>query len=86
MPAVKVSLGGETQTGWLPPNAAEPRPTPVREVEFSIEIVDVGDGVLLQYEATDGSEVSDTWHATLEEAMQAAEEDFGVHRSDWETA
>jgi hypothetical protein len=86
IPSVKVSLGGATHAGWLPRNASEPRPTPVREVEFNIEIVDLGDGFLLQYEALDGSEVSDTWHPTLEDAMQVAAEDFGVHRSDWQRA
>ena len=86
IPSVKAIIGGETHTGWLPQNAAQPRPSSVREVEYSIEIEDLGDGFLLLYEATDGSEHSDTWHPTLEEAMEVAEEDFGVQRRDWETA
>ena len=83
---MKATIGGETHTGWLPPNAAQPRPSPVREVEYNIEIEAEGDGFTLTYEATDGSGWSDTWHPTLEEAMEVAEEDFGVHRSEWQTA
>jgi hypothetical protein len=86
IPSVKVTVGGETHTGWLPRHAAEPRPLPVREVEVRIEITDLGGGFELLYEATDGSGWSDTWHPTLEEAMEVAEEDFGVHRREWQTA
>ena len=86
IPAAKAIIGGETPSGWLPPNASEPRPSPGQEVEYNIEIEDLSDGFILLYEATDGSGWSDTWHPTLEEAMEVAEEDFGVHRSDWQTA
>lgn len=84
IPSVTVTVGGETHTGWLPQNAAQPRPLPVREVEYRIEIEDLGDGFMLWYETADGSGWSDTWHPTLEDAMLVAEEDFGVQRSDWQ--
>lgn len=34
----KVQTGGTQHSGWLPEGAANPIPTPMREVSFNLEI------------------------------------------------
>lgn len=38
----KVSFGGQEHSGWLPPGAATPKPTPVELVELNIRIENDG--------------------------------------------
>ena len=85
IPAVRVRLGGDAHSGWLPRNAAEPLQTPVREVRLSVEIEDFGGSFLLLYRTTDGSPYADTWHRTLGEAKQTAADDLGVQPTDWQS-
>ena len=81
-----IRIGGEEHTGWLPPGAATPLPTPIRDVVLDIEIQYDGDGYLLCYEAREGGFSGDTWHESLEDAELAAAESFGVQPSQWRAA
>jgi hypothetical protein len=76
-------LGGEEHSGWLPPGAAVPLPAPIHNVLMDIEIQSDGHGYLLCYSSQDGSMCGDTWHETLADAEQTAEEQFGVTAEQW---
>ena len=79
------TFGGEPHSGWLPDSATTPRPTPTLEVALNITIEFDGSGYLLCYASDDGAFANDTWHQTLEDAEQAAVENFGVHSDQWQT-
>lgn len=79
-------FGGEEHSGWLPPGAAIPLPTPIRNVLLDVEIQFDGHGYLLCYSAQDGSTSSDTWHQSLSDAERAAEEQFGIKPTQWQPA
>ena len=83
---LRVRIGGQQHSGWLPAGAATPLPTPVRDVLLDIEIQDDGSGYLLCYASRDGSAYGDTWHESVEAAEQAAAEYFGVQPSQWDPA
>ncbi|MGN6545933.1 MAG: hypothetical protein ACTHK7_12845 [Aureliella sp.] len=78
-----LQIGGDQHTGWLPAGAATPLPTPVRDISLNIQIEFDGYGYFLCFSSTDGSVYGDTWHETLADAEQAANEDFGIHESEW---
>jgi hypothetical protein len=79
-------LGGEEHSGWLPAGAAVPLPTPIHNVLLDVEIQFDGHGYLLCYSARDGSTSGDTWHQSLADAEQTAEEQFGIKPSQWQLA
>lgn len=76
-------IGGEEHTGWLPPGAAKPLPTPVRDVLLDVEIRFDGSGYLLCYWSTDGTVFGDTWHESVSDAENAATDYFGIDGSEW---
>ena len=76
-------FGGEKHSGWLPPNAAVPKPTPIQDVLLDVEIQFDGHGFLLCYSTQDGVISGDTWHESLSDAEQAAKEQFGIQASQW---
>jgi hypothetical protein len=79
-----VRLGGHAHAGWLPPDAATPRDTPVIQAHLDLEITDDGAGhYLLSYCAQDAEISGDTWHATLDEAFEQASRQFGIARGEW---
>ena len=80
---LKVTLGGEPHSGWLPAGAAVPLPTPKREVVLSLTIESVDGYFLLIGQSQDGSYDFDDFHESLESALAAAEESYGVPRSSW---
>ena len=80
-----VTLGGEPHSGWLAEGATVPNPTATRDVALNITIEFDGSGYLLCYASDDGAFANDTWHQTLEDAEQAAVENFGVRFDQWET-
>ena len=87
IPSRMVRLGGEQHTGWLPEGAAQPLATPVAEVKMQLEITDDGgSNHLLVYESEHGAHHGDTWHQSVEEAMEAAESYFQIPKSEWEIA
>ena len=76
-------LGGEPHSGWLPPGAATPLTTPIRDVLLDIEIQAEVEGYLLCYKSEDGTIVGDTWHQSIADAERVAQQDFGVQSSQW---
>ncbi|QDT56744.1 hypothetical protein Pan44_48040 [Caulifigura coniformis] len=76
--------GGEEHSGWLPPGAAKPLPTPIRHLVLNLRIENVDGGSLLLYESQDGSMSGDWWYDSLEKAMQGAAAMFGVNAAQWE--
>jgi hypothetical protein len=83
---LQVRVGGEPHSGWLPAGAAQPLPTPVRDVVMDLEIQFDGDGYLLCYASRDSSIYGDTWHKSAQEAEQAAADSFGADPSLWRDA
>ena len=71
-------FGGEEYSGWLPPGAAVPLPTPIHDVLLDIEIQFDGHSYFLCYSARDGSTSGDTWHQSLADAERSAEEQLGI--------
>ena len=79
-----VEFGGEVHSGWLPPGAAEPLPTPLRVVELSFAILEDGaESYILEWTGPDPDECGDTWHPSVETALEQAELAFGVGRHEW---
>ena len=60
-------------------------PTPAFDIALNIAIEFDGSSHFLCYASEDGSLVNDNWYQTLEEAEQAAVEDFGVRADQWQT-
>src|SRR5215472_14987013 len=54
-----VTFGGESHSGWLPENAAVPKPTPTQDVALDITIESSGDGYLLCWSSPDNPFGSD---------------------------
>ena len=65
-------FGGAQHSGWLPPGAITPLPTPIEDVILDVEIEAVDGGFLLIYQSRDGSKFADSWFQTLEQAEAAA--------------
>ncbi len=78
-----VRLGGEEHAGWLPPGAAKPPPTPVRDVLVDLSIEFDESGYFLICAAQDESFCWDGWYQTLTEAEAAALRGYGVGPGDW---
>src|SRR5947208_1656022 len=76
-------FGGAEHSGWLPPGAAKPLPTPIEDVLLDIEIESTPGGFILFWQSRDGSRFADSWHQTLEEAEKAAWVELGIERSQW---
>jgi hypothetical protein len=78
------TFGGEEHTGWLPPDAATPLPTPIQHLLLDLEIDgNEREGYLIIGRSQDGSFEWDTWYKALAEALAAANADFGISADDW---
>ena len=85
------AFGGEEPSGWLPPEAATPRPTPIEHELLDVEIESVDGGFLLRWAARPSPtcrelrppKMGDTWHETVEDAEVAAREAFGIEHGHW---
>jgi hypothetical protein len=75
---VPVRFGGEEHFGWLPANAATPRPTPVEVALVDFEVSEVKGGYILEWSSRNTSHHGDSWHETLEDALEQASAEFGV--------
>lgn len=79
---LRVRFGGPQRAGWLPPGAALPGE---EETTVRLEIVRNEDGFFLESASSNPHfPAGDTWHATLEEALEQAESAFGVKASEWQ--
>lgn len=76
--------GGEEHSGWLPPNAAKPRPTPVRSAVLDVRIEDDGSSFLLICESRNTPDSWDTWHESLEDAEEQARASLSIEPWEWE--
>lgn len=79
LPAVRVRFGGVEHSGWLPANVA----TPVEDALVDFEISEVEGGYILEWFSRNTSHHGDSWHETLEDAMEQADTDFGVQPEEW---
>ena len=78
----KNGLGGHPPEGWLPPQSATPLPT--RQIDLHIEIAsDSAGGYFLLSHGPDDESLSDTWHSSLEDALDQAFVQFGVRADEW---
>jgi hypothetical protein len=73
---VAIRFGGEEHSGWLPVYAATP---PL--VDF--EIGEVEGGYILEWFSRNTSHHGDSWHETLEDALEQARTVFGVRPEEW---
>ncbi len=77
---------GEPYSGWLPPGSAPTPGTATKDVELDLEIDTMEppqSGFLLICSSSDPEFNGDTWHETLELAVQQAEYQYGVVASEW---
>jgi hypothetical protein len=82
------TFGGEVHSGWLPPGAATPLPTPIEHEVLDVAIVTCDGGYLLEWAARPSEicgkllppKVGDSWHETIDDAEAAAQEWFGIER------
>jgi hypothetical protein len=82
------AYGGDECSGWLPPGAVQPLPTPIRHVlvDLKIEAMDEDDpsaGFLLRQSAQDGSFCWDSWHDSVASAEAAAAEQYKTPSTAW---
>ena len=80
-----VTFGGKTHSGWLPTNAAVPKPTPTHDVALDITIESEGGGYLLCWDSPAHEFIGDLWYEALADAERAATENFGVALNQWQT-
>lgn len=95
MTGLAFRFGGVEHSGWLPPGAAKPLPTPIVDVVIDVEIVPLDidadpippdSSYLLCWQSRDGRYGGDTWYQTLADAEEAAAETFGIQAGDWDAA
>jgi hypothetical protein len=85
------TFGGEAHTGWLPPGAAIPLPTPVEHERLDVAIEAADGDYLLIWTAQPSQtcrdagppKCGDTWHQTLAQAEEDARETFGIGHQHW---
>jgi hypothetical protein len=73
---VPVRFGGEEHSGWLPANAATP--TRVEDALVDFEVEEVEGGYILQWFSPNTGHHGDSWHETLEDALEQASIEFGL--------
>jgi hypothetical protein len=79
--------GGEEHSGWLPPGAAIPLPTPIRHLTLDITIETEGRGYLLVFAAREDPDFeNDYWFESLDDAEASALKWFGIGNSQWRDA
>jgi hypothetical protein len=80
---------GEPHSGWLPRGASPPPDTDTKDVQLDVEIHELDppeSGFLLISSSSDPEFNGDSWHLTLEQALQQAEHQFGILPSEWRAA
>jgi hypothetical protein len=80
-----VEFGGEEPTGWLPEGAAVPSPTPRVRADLAFAILSEGGkgGYILEWRGPAQDATNDSWHESIEAAVDEAESKFGVPRDAW---
>jgi len=81
IPVRRVRIAGDQRSGW---SAAEPSDSGSFEIDFRFTVTDDGNAnYLLVYSSHDNMYFADTWHETLEGALDAAREEFGIEHGEW---
>jgi hypothetical protein len=91
---IEVDFGGEEPSGWMPPGATTPLPTPVERELVDVRIVSDGSGYVLEWAARSSAtnrdpkppKTGDLWYERLADAEAAAEDIFGLTADDWEAS
>lgn len=73
-------------SGWLPTNAATPPPTPVEVAVVDFEISAAEGGYMFELISRNTGHCGDTWHETLDEALEQAKLSFGIEPEEWRPA
>ena len=81
--AVPVRFGGVEHSGWLPANASTPPPMPVEDALVDFEVDEVEGGYILEWFSRNTGHRGDSWHETLEEALEQVSTEFGVRPEEW---
>jgi hypothetical protein len=81
--SVPVRFGGVEHSGWLPANASTPPPTPVEDALVDFEVDEVEGGYILAWFSRNTGHHGDSWHETLEDALEQARTEFGVRPEEW---
>ena len=81
VPSRLVTIAGQPNSGWSSADEGTPGSF---ELEFRFQVTDDGgENYLLVYSSLDGRYAADSWHATLQEALAVAEEQFGIEAREW---
>ncbi len=80
----RIRRGGQPHSGWLPKGAAIPPPSPEVVITLDFAIVEAGPGSYY-LESTDrsGEYAGDTWHSSLDDALDQAEFEYGITTKEW---
>ncbi len=78
-----VTVGGEQHSGWLPENAVEPLPIPVREIVFDFELEGTVGGYIFKFYSRCGEMIGDDWYQYLEDALIEVQQRFGIPLDAW---
>jgi len=80
-----VEFAGETHAGWLPEGAAVPPPTPLVRVDLAFAILRERDkgGYILEWRGPTRARSGDSWHESVEAAVEEAERQFDVPPDAW---
>ena len=80
-------FGGEQHSGWLPQGATVPLPTPEVVVPLDFALVEIAPGsYILEWEGPSAEHSGDLWYPSLDAALTAAEEQFGIGSHEWRDA
>jgi hypothetical protein len=85
------AFGGNQHSGWLPPGAKTPLPTPIEHEVLDIEIEQIEGGYLLIWKARPSPtcsdmrppKVGDNWLQSLSDALDEARRHFGIPIDKW---
>ncbi|MDP8953160.1 MAG: hypothetical protein M3N18_13170 [Actinomycetota bacterium] len=82
---VTVRFGGKEHSGWLPLGEARPLPTPVEVAVVDFYISEAPGGYLFEWHSRNTKHRGDTWHETLESALEQAKLWFGIDPGEWKS-
>jgi hypothetical protein len=80
----QIHFGGAEHTGWLPLNSAVPPPTHLEKVAVDVRVLETDVGFIVEWESENPHHSNDSWHATLGDAQDFAQAQFGIEALEWE--
>jgi len=82
----QIEFGGAEHTGWLPLNSAVPPPTHIEKDVVDVRVLETDGGFIVEWESENSEYSDDSWHATLADAQDYAQDQFGIEPAEWEIA